>query len=213
MLHMSTARLYASVLPSDMDKISGATYCAARSSQLFRVMEVRCGMAAIAEGLRSELSLVRSPQKRTLFARVSRTERGWPQVHCRHTCAQDTNNWIHRRACVFGVTDTCGDPHIVANGSFGAKHLDSPKSAIFICGCSVESTMSMFSSFRSRWTMPAATQQLMGSRAAADGQPRSMSLVPDLLGSRWDWPCYFSYSDLTSAHQGCAGRLRHRVSA
>ena len=37
MLHMSTAKLYASELPSDMDKISGATYCT--KQQLLKVSE------------------------------------------------------------------------------------------------------------------------------------------------------------------------------
>ena len=55
---------------------------------------------------------------------------------------------------------TCGEPHIVASGSFGAKHLDSPKSAILIWTVSAESMISMFSNFRSRCTIPATTQCL-----------------------------------------------------
>lgn len=39
----------------------------------------------------------------------------------------------------------------------GAKNLDRPKSAILMADLSVLSTISMFSSFRSRCTMPAAT--------------------------------------------------------
>lgn len=43
---------------------------------------------------------------------------------------------------------------MVDRGSLGAKHLDSPKSAILISAVAVVSSISMFSSFRSRCTTP-----------------------------------------------------------
>lgn len=50
-----------------------------------------------------------------------------------------------------------GEPHMVDSTVPGAKNLDRPKSAILMADLSVLSTISMFSSFRSRCTMPAAS--------------------------------------------------------
>ena len=49
----------------------------------------------------------------------------------------------------------CGEPHMVDSTVPGAKNLERPKSAILMGDLSVLSTISMFSSFKSRCTMPA----------------------------------------------------------
>lgn len=51
-----------------------------------------------------------------------------------------------------------GEPHMVDSTVPGAKNLDKPKSAILMADLSVLSTISMFSSLRSRCTIPAATK-------------------------------------------------------
>ncbi len=49
----------------------------------------------------------------------------------------------------------CGEPHMVDNTVSAEKNLERPKSAILTGESSRSLSITMFSSFRSLWTMPA----------------------------------------------------------
>lgn len=104
----------------------------------------------------------------------------------------------------------CGDPHIVDSTVSGEKNFDSPKSAILTGESSRSFIMIMFSSFRSRCTMPVQGWRMEGGMSSVTRFVASGIIMLLSFGS-----CFVTLIDRVKRrkHQGaCSAEHNHASS-